>query len=128
MEQLTLIGLVSLIVAVGIREFFGWLRQKNLQNTETRLKAIEEHSKLAGKQIQDLHTWHDRFDEDGVPVWYIRSSLEKVVQQNAEAVILLAHQSQLTGQVLREIADGQKEIRDEIKRIRSSNGEVQPNG
>ena len=30
-------------------------------------------------KIDDLYTWHDKTDADGVPVWYVRRSLEVAI-------------------------------------------------
>lgn len=33
--------------------------------------------------IADLHAWHAKTDSEGVPVWYVRSSLEKAIDRLA---------------------------------------------
>jgi len=36
-------------------------------------------------QIAQLHEWHSRTDEDGAPVWYVRSSLIQAIQKIADS-------------------------------------------
>ena len=36
------------------------------------------------KQVDELHAWHNREDEDGVKVWYVRKSLEDAISKLAD--------------------------------------------
>ena len=62
-------------------------------------------SKLSGKEgtmekhIDNLSRQHNVFDEDGVPVWYVRSSLERSIDELSHAV---KEQNQLFNRVLME--------------------------
>ena len=56
------------------------------------------------KQIDELHHWHDRTDEDGVPVWYVR-------KVTAEAIEKIATNMELQTQLLKEIYEIQIELR-----------------
>ena len=38
------------------------------------------------KEIEELHKWHDREDEDGVKVWYIRKTLETAIETLADNI------------------------------------------
>ncbi len=51
--------------------------------------AMPQLAKLIA-EVTDLHKWHDRQDADGVPVWYVRSSLEESVGELAKAIEQLA--------------------------------------
>lgn len=44
-----------------------------------------EHGQTADL-LRDLHRWHDVRDEDQVPVWYIRKSLEKAITDLTESI------------------------------------------
>lgn len=56
------------------------------------------------KHIEELHTWHNRTDEEGVPVWYVRKSLE-------QAIINLAENSQHQTQLLEKMNESSTEFR-----------------
>jgi len=131
MEDITAIGLVLMVFGMAAKSLFDWLRQKNLQNSEDRLKAVESNMKemktlfikhdedhhFTNEQVRELHEWHDRKDADGVPVWYVRKSLEEIIKQNAEAVVLLAQQSSLQTQVLKEVSENQRDMLVEMRRL-----------
>ena len=86
MDDLTIAGLLVLIVGAAIREIFGWMKQKNLMNSEQRLRALEEQISSMKEQntklkeecfeplkskIDTLYEWHDKSDQDGVKIWYV---------------------------------------------------------
>lgn len=120
MDNLTVAGLGLFILATALRELFGWLKQKNLQNSESRLKSVEESAKstneqidLIKKKIYDLHEWHDKTDQDGVKIWYVRKSLEDTLADSAKAMNILAENSELQTRLLEEIIQEQRSFRTE---------------
>jgi len=59
----------------------------------TKCDAVAEQVAMARKemamvkdQIKDLYVWHNVRNQDGVPVWYVPSSLEKAIQMLADNV------------------------------------------
>lgn len=70
---------------VGVKSSNGSTGPLNVYNKltdmEGRLAAhFHEDSKTA-KQVGELHAWHNRFDADGVPVWYgtsLKGHLDKL--------------------------------------------------
>lgn len=66
-------GILTAIVAVTM----------GLIEVVKTLVAKNKRSDLAtvAKQIQDLHEWHNKTDDDGVKVWYVRRSLEKAIDK-----------------------------------------------
>lgn len=88
---------------LAITSFFGgfismnWnilaIKKNNEKTSELVNDECEKNFKTLlhnKKKIDELHLWHDRQDEEGVPVWYVRNSLEKTVERLAEAVESLA--------------------------------------
>ncbi len=45
-----------------------------------RAERREGERRELQKQINDLHKWHDKTDTDGVPIWYVRSSMEEAIK------------------------------------------------
>jgi len=60
------------------------------------------------RQTDSLYDWHNVRGEDGVPVWYVRKSLE-------EAMITLADNLLRQTEILNRIYDEQKDMRREMK-------------
>lgn len=80
-----------IIIAVG------YLVEKVLQyrSKPTESQARDDYRKRLDEmadQVKQLYDWHDRMDDDGVPVWYVRKSLENAI---AELVVAINKQSQL---------------------------------
>jgi len=118
--NITLIGLIGIILITSIREFIAWLGKKNLLNTEQRLGNIEKAIFAMTKQISDLHEWHDKSDQDGVKVWYVRQSLETALRDNAQAVMAIAKNSELQTRLLEEMLESQKNLmREQLEIIKT---------
>jgi len=47
------------------------------------LKRIDRKILGMETQMHDLHDWHDKEDNDGIKVWYVRSSLEESINKLA---------------------------------------------
>ena len=56
-ENMTILGLIALIIAAAVREFFGWLSKKNIQNSK------ERHEKLV-QGIGAITKKLDKIDEE----------------------------------------------------------------
>lgn len=122
MEQLTLAALIALVVGTVIKEAISYFKQKALTQEAARLTSLEvgltslkTTLEPALKEIKELHEWHNKSDEDGVKIWYIRKSLENVLRENAQATAVLARNSELQTTLLREMIEGQKTIMSEIR-------------
>jgi len=65
----------------------------SIQNIETEVKQInhclkdreDSYFEMYNK-VNVLHKWHDKTDEDGVPVWYVRRSLEDAIIKLGESI------------------------------------------
>ncbi len=131
MENITSVGLVVAIIGFAVKEFFSWLKERNLQDTEKRLKGTEEKLSsiisqmkdhddkhiISFKQLNDLYEWHNREDQDGVKVWYIKQSLENGLKENNAVIGVLARNSELQTHLLKEIIQNEKFIIDTINTI-----------
>jgi uncharacterized membrane-anchored protein YhcB (DUF1043 family) len=127
-EEATILGLFALVIGAAIKEFFSWLSRKNIQNTEDRLRNIEEAlrevSKNASnnsnkletkldkllKESQEMYEWHSKSDQDGVKVWYVRQSLENALRDNAKATEAIAKNIELQTRLLEEMIQNQRSM------------------
>ena len=79
-ENMTILGLIALIIAAAVREFFGWLSKKNIQNSKerhdklvqgigaitTKLDKIDEENRVEkiSADIKNLNTKVDKIEEE----------------------------------------------------------------
>lgn len=50
------------------------------------VKQIDDRISVINSQVKDLHDWHAKTDQDGVPVWYVRRSLEAAIEKLADNI------------------------------------------
>lgn len=130
-ENATILGLVVLVIGAGIKELFGWISKKNIQNSEARFESLtkslqsvdEKLIKIDSKvdnlveQTEEMYEWHNKSDQDGVKVWYVRQSLENALRDNAKAVEAIAKNIELQTRLLEEMITNQRMISKEQSEI-----------
>lgn len=153
-QNMTLLGLFALVIAAAVREFFGWVSKKSIQNSQTRydklkegidtiakkldkideenriekisadikdlkekLEMIEDDMEILSKQSEEMYSWHNKNDQDGVKVWYIRQSLENALKDNAKATEAIAKNIELQTRLLEEMIVNQRMISKEQAEI-----------
>ena len=81
-------------VVAALMGLFWWIERRErsqlLKEMSTKFSRLAEviriisevstRQQIMCKQTEDLWNWHERADEDGVKVWYIKKSLEKHVE------------------------------------------------
>ena len=106
------------------REFFAWLSKKNLQQGEAKMKEMCDKIKhisdttdkleikidTMNQMSKTMYDWHDKSDEDGVKIWYVRRSLEEALQENVRAINILAKNSETQTRLLEDMINQNKEI------------------
>lgn len=75
MTELTQLGIGGIFAIMVIREVLSFLRARNGGGPSS-----------IAKQVDDLWTWHNVRDGDGVPVWYVRRSLEESIAKLADSI------------------------------------------
>ena len=123
-HEATILGLFVLVIGAAIKELFGWVSKKNIQNSEIRIdnifKGIEGINKKfdvvstrleeIAKQSQDMYDWHNKSDADGVKIWYVRQSLENALRDNAKATEAIARNIELQTRLLEEMIANQRNL------------------
>jgi hypothetical protein len=123
-ELITNGALLATLVALAIRELFSWLKEKNLQTTDNRIYQMTDSLKSISERIEKvdikvdmvnqmnrtMFDWHDKSDEDGVKIWYVRRSLEEALQENVRAINILAKNSETQTRLLEDMVRQNKEI------------------
>ena len=117
-------ALAATLLALAMRELFSWLKEKNLQTTDNKifqmnanLKSISDRVEkvdikidMTNQMSKTMFDWHDKSDEDGVKIWYVRRSLEEALQENVRAINILSKNSELQTRLLEEMVRQNKEI------------------
>lgn len=131
MENATVLGLVLLILGAGVKELFGWMSKKNIQSSEARfenmtkaldsinqkLTKVEEKVDGLAEINEEMYEWHNKSDQDGVKIWYVRQSLENALRDNAKAVEAVAKNIELQTRLLEELVTNQRQISKEQAEI-----------
>jgi transcriptional regulator len=117
-------GLVLPLILLTVREIFSWLSKKNLQSSDTKIsmmadaiKTLSERAEKVEFKLDNLnhlnktmYEWHDKSDEDGVKIWYVRRSLEEALHENVKAINILAKNSEAQTRLLEDMVKQNKEM------------------
>ncbi len=77
-------GIIFIGIILILREVFAFVVRKRNGDVFTKdcVKCLRE----THQRTRDLHKWHDVRDDEGVPLWYVRKSLEKSIDRLADNV------------------------------------------
>ncbi len=89
------LGVGGLVVIFVIKELFTFLRYKS--NGEWK------------RELHDLWIWHNKDDDEGVKVWYVRKSLETAIVKLADNI---EKQTALLDRLATEVKDVNKKLDD----------------
>ncbi len=89
------VAVFTLLVLFAVDKTMGFLKSRGID----LLKMAQ--------QIERLDEMHAKTDEDGVPVWYVRRSLEKAVTDLNEAI---RHQIELLQALTQELKETRRDI------------------
>jgi hypothetical protein len=83
-ELLGQVGVAGILIVLVLRMVFDFLKAKKEDGkgngkVEAKVAVMLRKMEAMEKKIEDLHLWHAKTDPDGVPVWYVRRSLEEAV-------------------------------------------------
>lgn len=124
-DQLVANGaLIATLVALAMRELFSWLKEKNLQTTDNKIYQMNDNLKSISDRLEKvdmkvdmvsqmnrtMFDWHDKNDEDGVKIWYVRRSLEEALHENVRAINILAKNSEMQTKLLEDMVNQNKEM------------------
>jgi hypothetical protein len=90
--QLGVGGVFALLVIRTVLDFLSKQREKKSNgNGNGGISSSAVNDMFAINRsilsfVEDLHKWHDVKDEDQVPVWYVRKSLERLIGELSKSV------------------------------------------
>lgn len=76
-ENMTILGLIALIIAAAVREFFGWLSKKNIQNSQTRFDKITDGISSIQKRLEKIDE-ENRVEKISADIKAINSKVDRV--------------------------------------------------
>ena len=124
-QNSVLIGaLIIPILLLTLKEIFSWFRQRNLQDNDKKMLSILEAIKSVSDRVDKtdikvdnmvqmnkiMFDWHDKSDEDGVKLWYVRRSLEEALHENVRAINILAKNSEIQTRLLEDMVKQNREM------------------
>lgn len=121
-QEATILGLFVLVIGAAIKELFGWISKKNIQNSEVRfdnifksldsiskkVDSLESKVRQMAEETEEMYDWHNKSDQDGVKIWYVRQSLENALRDNAKATEAIARNIELQTRLLEEMIQTQR--------------------
>ncbi len=84
LQELTPVGVLAALVYLIVREILQYAGSKDRVSVSDVYDEVEQLLNAVDKiaeQVDDLHAWHSKEDDDGVKVWYVRRSLETSLAQ-----------------------------------------------
>lgn len=113
------VGLIAALMV--IREVLNFLDKKR-GNPDDGGTVMSEHvSDVKGSvtaikdKVDDLYEWHNKTDADGVPLWYVRRSLEQSIKDLGEKIYL---QIEVQTEILRHMEKMEEHYRELLRKRR----------
>lgn len=102
-ENIQGLGIGGILALLILREVFTFLNKR---------RGMDAYTKVFS-QINDLWNWHNVRDQDGIPTWYVRRSLEDSVSKLADVIEKLDDHIGLLNTEMRMLREDVKNIRDD---------------
>ncbi|HML96681.1 MAG TPA: hypothetical protein PKC29_14760 [Thermodesulfobacteriota bacterium] len=123
------VGLIAALMV--IREVLNFLDKRRGSDRESDSLMSEHVSDVKGSvtaikdKVDDLHEWHNKTDADGVPLWYVRRSLEESIKALGEKIYL---QIEVQTEILRHMEKMEEHYQEMLRKRRrkDANGVATP--
>ena len=102
-DSATAVGIFALFALMVFREVTGVLKARRPDTVD--LRALS-------RKVDELHSWHDKEDADGVKIWYYRRSLEDSINRLCDVI---EKQSQLFDKLYNRVEQSTRTI-EEVKK------------
>ena len=115
MDTLTQIGVGGIFAILILREVFAFLHRREAKNGT---------KEWVGK-IDKMFDWQNVFDDEGVPIWYVRKSLEEAIRKLSSSIGVLhgviREQNALTSRMIERI----ESLHGDIRELRTGQIEIE---
>ena len=89
-SSFTDIGTAGILTILILREVFEYLKKRDRKNEDVTILDIR-------KKVDELHSWHNQRDADGIPVWYVKQSMHANIDKLTDVMAL---QTQTLAQIV----------------------------
>jgi len=80
MDDIQSLGVGGIFLILIMRQVLDFLSKQQ------KGKRCEGFAKDDREMLRELHDWHDQRGDDGVPVWYVRKSLEACIHELSDTI------------------------------------------
>ncbi len=121
------LGVGFIAALMVIREVLGFLEKKKNGSGGHNFIMNEHVNDVRGAvsvikdKVDDLHEWHNKTDADGIPLWYVRRSLEESIRDLGEKIYL---QIEIQTEILRHMEKMEEHYRGKSKKEGSNGSDV----
>jgi hypothetical protein len=127
---LTQLGVGGILVFLFMKQMFEYLKSRDEKRKNgSHTSATNDMFALlrdVQSEVRDLHKWHDVRDEDQVPVWYVRKSLERQIEKFAGAVEKMStaaeRQVEGIGEAMESLLEEMRGVLQEVRSLRAQEG------
>ena len=119
------VGFIAAIMV--IREVLSFLEKKKNGGSGQSIIMNEHVNDVRGavsaikEKVDDLHEWHNKTDADGIPLWYVRRSLEESIRELGEKIYL---QIEIQTEILRHMEKMEEHYKDTSKKERKNGNNI----
>lgn len=79
-ENMTILGLIALIIAAAVREFFGWLSKKNIQSSQARYDKLYEGINAVTKKLDKIDE-ENRVEKISADIKNLNKKVDKIEEE-----------------------------------------------
>lgn len=79
-QNFTLLGLSALIIAAAVRELFGWLSKKNLQNSQEKYQKLAEGISAVAKKLDKIDE-ENRVEKISADIKTLNTKVDRVEEE-----------------------------------------------
>jgi len=121
------LGVGFIAALMVIREVLGFLEKKKNGSGGHNFIMNEHVNDVKGTvsaikdKVDDLHEWHNKTDADGIPLWYVRRSLEESIRDLGEKIYL---QIEIQTEILRHMEKMEEYYSSKSKKEGSNGSDV----
>jgi len=126
-ELLLQLGVGGIFAILVLKEVFGFLGKykggNHKANIERRIGGVHERM----WKVDKLYDWHNAQDEEGVPIWYVRKSLEQAIKNLSSSIDVLHESIREQNLLINKMIEKFESLHDEIKELRVGQIEIEQN-
>jgi len=118
-ELLMQLGVGGIFTVLVLREVFAYLQRKEGKNGEP------PGSQKWKWKIDKLYDWHNALDDEGVPIWYVRKSLEEAIKTLTSSINTLHASIREQNALINRMIERIESLHGDIRELRTGQIEIE---